>query len=66
MTPNIASRNVSVLVGNGDGTFKTHRLFASGTGAFSVRATDLNNDGALDLITPNNTSNNVSLLFSKP
>jgi len=40
---------VSVLLGNGDGTFRAHVDYATGTGPDSVAVGDFNGDHALDL-----------------
>ncbi|HEV2177941.1 MAG TPA: FG-GAP-like repeat-containing protein [Terriglobia bacterium] len=57
------SNTVSVLIGNGDGSFQTHVDYAVGKGASSVTAADFNGDGALDLAVTNETSNTVSILL---
>ena len=41
---------VSVLLGNGDGTFKTRADYTVGPGPTSIVATDMNGDGNLDLV----------------
>jgi hypothetical protein len=46
---NSGSNNVSVLLGNGDGSFQDARSFAAGSGPRSVAAGDFNGDGLLDL-----------------
>jgi hypothetical protein len=46
------SNSVSMLLGNGDGTFQTARSFAM-DGAGSVNASDINGDGKLDLVVTN-------------
>jgi FG-GAP-like repeat/FG-GAP repeat len=43
--------SVSVLLGNGDGTFQAARNFAAGSGPKSVVLGDANGDGLLDLVT---------------
>jgi len=40
---------VSVLLGNGDGSFRPARLFAAGSAPVSVAVGDVNGDGTLDL-----------------
>jgi hypothetical protein len=45
--------SVSVLLGNGDGTFQAARSFAAGSGPRSVAVGDFNGDGKLDLVTAN-------------
>jgi hypothetical protein len=48
------SGTLTVLVGNGDGTFQARSNYASGGyDADSVAASDLNNDGNLDLVVAN-------------
>jgi FG-GAP repeat. len=39
-----------VLLGNGDGTFRTHADYASAWGATEVQLADLNGDGNLDVV----------------
>jgi hypothetical protein len=56
--------NVTVLLGNGDGTLQTGRNFAVGANPGSVAVGDFNNDGKLDLVTANRGSNDVSLLLN--
>jgi hypothetical protein len=60
---------VSVLLGNGDGTFQAALPFItrSATGNFdapdSVALADFNRDGNLDIVTANGNNNNVSVLL---
>ncbi|MCH8992355.1 MAG: VCBS repeat-containing protein, partial [Acidobacteria bacterium] len=54
--------SVSVLLGNGNGTFGVATLFATGTSAEALSAGDLNNDGNVDLVTANR-DNSVSVLL---
>jgi 16S rRNA G1207 methylase RsmC len=55
VTANFASgtNTVSVLLGNGNGTFQAKQDFGTGTGPISVAIADLNGDGKLDLVTAN-------------
>src|ERR671913_442838 len=58
------SDNVSILLGNGNGTFVTPAVnFGAGDGPTSVAVGDFNNDTILDLATANQNSNNVSILL---
>jgi hypothetical protein len=50
---------VSVLLGNGDGTFQKH--VDSGPGGFALAASDFNRDGNLDLVVNGNFGTNVLL-----
>ena len=45
--------SISVLLGNGDGTFQTHADYATGLGPLAVAVGDLNGDGKEDLVTAN-------------
>jgi hypothetical protein len=58
------SSGVSVLLGNGDGTFQTPMAFMAGSAPFSVAAGDFNGDGFPDLAVANRFSNNVSVLIN--
>jgi Bacterial Ig-like domain (group 3)/FG-GAP-like repeat len=58
-----AANTVSVLLGNGDGTFRPHVEFATGSLPFSVAVGDFNGDGKPDLATANEFGNNVSVLL---
>src|SRR5207245_2738785 len=65
---NSGSSNVSVLLGNGDGTFQAARTFAAGTTPASVAVGDVNGDGRPDLAVANSGSiygayNNVLVLL---
>jgi hypothetical protein len=55
--------SVSVLLGNGDGTFQTKQDYAVDGVPNWVAASDLNGDGHLDLALANRSSNSVSVLL---
>jgi VCBS repeat protein len=54
---------VSVLLGNGDGTFGTKTDFETGAGPYAVAAADLNRDGKPDLVSGNAGVSSVSVLL---
>jgi hypothetical protein len=60
---NVAASSVSILFGNGDGTFQTHVDYPTGVGAQSLALGDFNGDGKLDLIAADTASNTLSVLF---
>ncbi|MEG4532165.1 DUF4347 domain-containing protein, partial [Microcoleus sp. D2_18a_D3] len=62
VTANNLTNNVSLLLGNGDGTFGTATYFGVGSSPYTVAVGDFNGDGDSDLATANRTSNNVSIL----
>jgi hypothetical protein len=60
---NQLSNDVSVLLGNGDGTFQAPQNFAAGDGPSSVAIGDFNDDGIQDLAIANQLSNDLSVLL---
>ncbi len=60
---NYSSNNVSVLLGNGNGTFQAAVNYAAGTSPCSVAVGDFNGDGKADLAVANYSSNSVSVLL---
>jgi len=54
---------VSIILGNGNGTFGSATTFTTGTGPISVCAGDFNTDGNQDVATCNTSGNNISVLF---
>jgi VCBS repeat protein/uncharacterized protein DUF11/fibronectin type III domain protein len=55
--------DVSILAGNGDGSFASAVHLTAGTNPNFILAGDVNGDGKADLIVANKTSNNVSVLL---
>lgn len=60
---NGGSNNVSVLLGNGDGTFQAAVNYPVGSNPSGVQIGDFNGDGKLDLIVANETSSTLSVLL---
>jgi hypothetical protein len=54
---------VSILLGNGDGTFKTLVEYTVGAYPYAVAVADFNGDGRLDLVVVNSNDNTVSILL---
>jgi hypothetical protein len=60
---NSGANNVSVLLGNGDGTFQPQVTYPVGTDPGSIVASDFNGDGRTDLAVANRSDNTVSVLL---
>jgi hypothetical protein len=60
---NQASNTVSILLGNGDGTFRPKTDFPTGTTPVAIALADFNGDGKLDLAVANSGSRSLSLLL---
>jgi len=57
------ANGVSVLLGNGDGTFRSHVDYGASYGPHSVITADFNNDGKLDLAVANGQYGEVFILI---
>jgi hypothetical protein len=60
---NAVGGNVSVLLGNGNGTFQGAADYAAGSGPFAVTVGDFNGDGRVDLAVANQGNASVSVLL---
>jgi hypothetical protein len=55
--------SISILLGNGDGTFQSHVDFQVGSGPIGIVAADFNGDKKIDLAVANQNDNSVSILL---
>src|SRR5450432_2144453 len=65
-TVNNSSNTVSILINNGDGTFRAHQEFATGPGPIGLAAVDWNKDGKMDLVVVNSVADaahSISILL---
>jgi len=60
---NVNSNNVSILLGDANGTFQAAVNYAAGSNPYSVAVGDFNADGRPDLAVANVSSGNVSILL---
>ena len=65
-TVNTSANTVSILINNGDGTFRSHLEFATGPAPLAIAAVDWNKDGKMDLVVVNtgaDTAHKVGILL---
>jgi hypothetical protein len=55
--------DISILIGNGDGTFQAAQTFSTGKSPMGIVVTDFNLDGVLDLAVANRDSDTISVLL---
>ena len=59
----LRDNTVTVLLGNGDGTFQTKVPYTVGTGPLDIKSADVNGDGVPDLAVVNNSGQSISVLL---
>jgi len=62
---NSVSNDVSILLGNGDGTFQPARNYGTGSSPGSIAVVDLNSDGRVDLVVTNFLGGTLSVLLGE-
>jgi hypothetical protein len=60
VTTNATAGNLSLLLGIKGGTFQTHTEFGAGTGPQAIAIGDFNQNGKLDVVVANPSTNGVS------
>jgi hypothetical protein len=60
---NTVSSSISILLGNGDGTFQAAQFFGTDSGPAFVALGDFNRDGKIDLAVANTSAGTVSVLL---
>ncbi|MGZ4733148.1 MAG: FG-GAP-like repeat-containing protein, partial [Terriglobales bacterium] len=58
---NVSANTISVLLGNGDGTFQLQTAYATGASPIAIASGDFNRDGNLDLVAGNAGAATISV-----
>ncbi len=61
---NISTASVSILLGNGDGTFGPQQEIGVGSQPRGIAVLDADGDGDMDIVNTNRLSNNMSILIN--
>ncbi|TWT45205.1 FG-GAP repeat protein [Phycisphaerae bacterium RAS1] len=61
---NTVDTRVSVLLGNGDGTYQAQQAITVGSAPRGMAVLDADGDGDVDIVNSNNSSNNMSLILN--
>ena len=59
----VLNGNVSIMLGNGDGTFTAGASYSAGSNPVAIAVGDFNGDGKADLVVANQGSSTVSILL---
>jgi hypothetical protein len=65
LVPNRFEDDVSLFLGNGNGTLQAEQQIVGAASALSVAAADFDGNGTLDLVTGNRTSRDLALLLGR-
>ena len=65
VTANYEGASVSVLLGNGDGTFQPYFDLPAGSDPYDVKVADLTGDGIPDIIVTNKNDNTVGVFLGE-
>jgi len=63
VTANYNDNTISILLGNGDGTFQAQVTYATGDGPNDLAIGDFNHDGNLDVAVSDNNDTTISMLY---
>ncbi len=65
LVANLNADTISILRGNGDGTFKTQTTVPTGRGPIFVALGDMTNSGRLDILVNNNFDDTLGVILNK-